>query len=207
MEARYYEKTAGSYDKKWERYTRHTLHKLIEYLPSSLEEKKILDYGCGTGELIQKILVRHPGLAQITGFDPVEEMLQETRKKMEQLPPHQQEKIRLQSHENYAAKFGLIVSSSVLHYLPKPEKTLLHFNSLLKERGTLVLLNYTKDSFLVKYFRWAVRLVDPMHQRAYYPQQIRELLENAGFIRQTDESFKISFLWKEYVIRTTKKAE
>jgi hypothetical protein len=46
-----------------------------------------------------------------------------------------------------------------------------------------------------------------MHHRAYYPQQIRELVENAGFICEADAQFRISFLWKGYVIRASKKAD
>ena len=204
MEVAHYEKTAGSYDEKWKSYTRKTINKLIKYLPDSLEGKKILDFGCGTGELIKDTIILQPGLAQIVGYDPVEEMLREAQKKIKQLPDHQQKKVRLQSHQDYGTKFNLIVSSSVLHYLPEPREVLLHFKSLLKEGGTLVLLDYTKDSFLVKYFRWAVKLVDPLHQQAYYPQQIRELVESAGFIHEGDEQFRISFLWKGYVIRASK---
>ena len=204
MESAYYEKAAGSYDKQWENYTRNSLKRLIAFLPASLEGKKILDFGCGTGELIKEILSHQPDLAKITGYDPVEEMLREAQKKMEQLPDHLQQKVRLQSHQDYGNEFDFIVSSSVLHYLSEPREELLHLKSLLKERGTLVLLDYTKDSFLVKYFRWAVKLVDPLHQQAYYPQQICELVEDAGFKCEDDEEFRISFLWKGYVIRAIK---
>jgi ubiquinone/menaquinone biosynthesis C-methylase UbiE len=207
MKGKHYEKTAGSYDKKWKNYTRRTINRLIALLPASLEGKKVLDFGCGTGALIKEILIRYPGLEEIIGYDPVEEMLNEAQKKIQQLPDNQQKKVQLQSKQNYAAKFDLIVSSSVLHYLPRSEETLLHLQSLLKKGGRLVLLDYTKDSLPVKYFRWAVKLKDPMHHRAYYPQQIRELVENAGFIREADAEFRISFLWKGYVIRASKKVE
>ena len=207
MHAKYYEKSADSYDKKWKSYTQNTLNRLIKLLPASLEEKKILDFGCGTGELIQKILILYPGTEQIVGFDPVEEMLRQAQKKMKQLPDSQQKKVVLQNHQDYTTKFDLVVSSSVLHYLPHPEEALLHLKSLLKEGGTLVLLDYTKNSFVVKYFRWIVRLIDPLHQRAYYPQQIRELVEEAGFLPEREETFRISFLWEGYVIRASKKEE
>jgi 2-polyprenyl-3-methyl-5-hydroxy-6-metoxy-1,4-benzoquinol methylase len=154
MKVKHYEKTAGSYDKKWKNYTRNTLNRLIALLPASLEGKKILDFGCGTGKLIKEILIRYPGLVQISGYDPVEEMLQEAQKKIQQLPDYQQKKVHLQSQQNYASKFDLIVSNSVLHYLPRPEEALLHLQSLLKKGGKLVLLDYTKDSLPVKYFRW-----------------------------------------------------
>lgn len=205
MESQHYEKIAGSYDQKWREYTRTTLQKVIEFLPSSLAGKKVLDFGCGTGELIKKLLILKPELAHISGFDPVEEMLWQAQKKVEQLPEKQQEKVKLQNKQEYGTKFDLIVSSSVLHYLPEPEETLLHINSLLQKGGTMVLVDYTKNSLLVRYSRWIVKLVDPLHQQAYFPEQIREMVEKAGFQTEQDEAFRISPLWKGYVIRAGKK--
>ncbi len=141
----------------------------MEYLPASLEGKRVLDFGCGTGELI-KILLRHkPKLKEVTAYDPAEEMLRQARNKLEKLPERQQEKVVLLNKQEYGTNFDLVVSSSVLHYLPEPAETLLHFNSLLKGGGTLVLLDYTKNSLPVKYFRWLVRWVDPAHHQAFYP--------------------------------------
>lgn len=201
MNKRYYKAIADRYDRRWENYTKTTLHKLIEYLPHALEGKKVLDFGCGTGELIRKLLKLRPELAQLTGYDPVEEMLWQARKKIEQLPDDQKEKVVLKNQEENRTKFDLLVSSSVLHYLPQPAEKLLHLKSFLKEGGTFLLLDYTKNSFPVKYFNWAVRLIDPMHQQAYYPRQIREMVEGAGFTIEREDKFRISFLWEGYVVR------
>ena len=139
----YYKRVANNYDSRWKTYMDKTFQKLIQYLPASLENKTILDFGCGTGELIKRLLTLNPALAQIIGYDPVEKMLRQAQIKMKQLPEHTQEKVKLQSHQNFGMKFDLIVSSSVLHYLPQPQKVLRDFKSLLCEGGTLVLLDYT----------------------------------------------------------------
>ena len=197
----YYKKVANNYDSWWNTYMDNTFRKLIQYLPASLENKKILDFGCGTGELIKRLLVQNPALAQISGYDPVEEMLRQAQIKVRQLPEHTQEKVKLQSHQNFGMRFDLIISSSVLHYLSQPQKVLSYLKSLLCKGGTLVLLDYTKNGFLAKYLEWSFKYIDSMHQQAYKPRQIRDIVEDAGFKAERSEEFRITPLWKGYVIK------
>lgn len=207
MKRDYYKSGADRYDSKWEHYTNITLNKVLQYLPASLTGKKVLDWGCGTGELIKRLLLKHPDIGFITGYDPVEEMLEQAQKKMQQLAAPLREKVALQTKQPFNSKFDLIVSSSVLHYLPQPERSLDQFKSLLQDGGKLVLLDYTRDGFLVKYFEWAIKLIDSRHQQAYSGRQIREMVERQGFAAEREEAFNISLLWKGYVISASAKDE
>lgn len=207
MKRDYYKFGADRYDRKWKHYTNITLNKLLQYLPASLTGKKILDWGCGTGELIKRLLLKHPDLGSITGYDPVEEMLKQAQIKVQQLSVPLREKVMLQTKQPFNCKFNLIVSSSVLHYLPQPERSLDQFRSLLQEGGKLILLDYTKDGFLVKHFEWAIKLIDSRHQQAYSGRQIRKMVERHGFSTEREEAFNISPLWKGYVISASAKEE
>lgn len=201
MKRDYYKSNAVSYDSKWANYTNVTLNKLLDYLPTPLTDKNVLDWGCGTGELIKKMLLQHTALNHITGYDPSEEMLAQASVKIEQLSAALRNKVKLQSHPQFDQKFDLIVSSNVLHYLPSPDKSLLLFKSLLKKDGCLLLLDYTKNGLLAKYFEWAFKLIDSRHQQAYTGQEIRHLVENNGFYTEKEEEFRIAPLWEGYVIR------
>lgn len=203
MSTKYYDKIADSYDKQWQEYTRRTLDKLIDYLPASLEGKKVLDWGCGTGELIKRILIRNPELEQVWGYDPSAEMLRQAGQKISQLPLQKQQQVKFSSDPPFDDKFDLLVSSSVFHYLPDPRQSLLKFRSLLGQQGVLVLLDYTKSSFFAQYFEWAIRLIDPVHQQAYQGQQIRKLVEAAGFKPLQAETFRVSAFWQAYVIKAS----
>ena len=206
MKADYYKKSASSYDSTWKRYTNNTHKKLLEYLPTSLANKRVLDFGCGTGALMKTLLIRHPELAHLSGYDPSAEMLQQAQKKMGEFSEQVQRKVQLQTQLDFETKFDLIVSSSVLHYLPQPGASLRTLKSLLREGGSLVLVDYTKDGLLVKYFEWTFKFIDSLHQQAYSPREIRQLVEKAGFTAVKDEAFPISPLWQGYVIRALARA-
>lgn len=105
------------YDRQWATYTHRTLDKTEAYLPD-LTGQTILDVGCGTGELIRRMLVRYPDVACVVGYDPSEKMLRQARQKLATLPHSLSGKVRLQSDDHYDTAFDLIVSTSVFHYLP-----------------------------------------------------------------------------------------
>ena len=198
----YYKHVADTYDRQWKTYTDKTLGKASDYLPD-LTGKVLLDHGCGTGELIWKMLVSNSGLVQVVGYDPSEEMLQQARHKLHLLPDDLQQKVELQHDDQYSTKFDLIVSTSVLHYLPQPEMTLKRWRSLLRPEGAIILLDYSKNGWLPRYFEWAIRLIDQAHHRAYYLAQAEAMVERAGFSIDGHEAFTISSFWQGFIIKAS----
>ncbi|MEK6480444.1 class I SAM-dependent methyltransferase [Catalinimonas sp. 4WD22] len=203
MSVNYFINIADSYDKKWKSYTDNTLEKAFQYFPESLEGKTILDFGCGTGELIRRTLEKHPNLGHITGYDPVENMLQQARKKIQHLPGYLRDKVKLQNQKNFENKYDLIVSTSVFHYLQHPDSEMVNLKAHLQKDGMLILLDYIKSGFLAKYFEWAIKRIDNMHHKVYSPHQIQEILGRAGFKIISSEKFKITFFWKGVVVCAT----
>ena len=198
----YYKNVADTYDRQWKTYTDKTLGKVSDYLPD-LMGKVLLDHGCGTGELIRKMLVGNPGVAQVIGYDPSEEMLEQARNKLYLLPDDLQKKVRLQHDDQYDTRFDLIVSTSVLHYLPQPQMTLERWRSLLRPDGVVILLDYSKAGWLAQYFEWAIRLVDQAHHQSYYPSQAKTMVERAGFHIDHHEVFTISSFWQGFIIKAS----
>ena len=202
MSINYYKNVADTYDQQWKAYTDKTLDKVSEYLPD-LTGKVTLDYGCGTGELIWRMLFSNPGSARVVGYDPSTAMLQQARNKLRLLPDDLRKKVRLQQEDQYNTQFDLIVSTSVLHYLPHPQTTLEHWRSLLRPTGTIILLDYSKNGWLARYFEWAIRLVDQAHRQAYYLAQVEAMVEDSGFNVDDREDFTINSLWKGFVIKAS----
>ena len=192
----YYKAKARDYDQLWEQYTAATLSKAMTCLPIALNGLQILDYGCGTGELLLKLIEFDPGFEKLVGYDPSDEMLQQAKKKLEMLNAEISKKIELFNSINFPNKFDLIITTNAFHYFEDPEEVLLFFRENLKKEGLLIIVDYTKESFPAKYFEWAIKCIDKAHHRAFYEEEITKLVDNTGFDLISAEKFKISQLWK-----------
>lgn len=198
----YYQKHAQGYDKLWEQYTAKTLDKVMERMPS-MTSKSILDYGCGTGELIRRLILRDDSFGKIVGYDPSDEMLQVSHKKIRQFDDATQKKVTLRSDPKFTQMFDIIISVSAFHYFQNPNEVLKTFKNLLNKGGLLIIVDYAKESLLVRYFEWFIRLIDKAHQKAYSLGELSDLVENAGFEMLESEKFKISTVWKGIAIKAT----
>ena len=192
----YYKAKAKDYDKLWEQYTAATLSKAMTCLPTSLNGLQILDYGCGTGELLSKLIEYDPNFGKLVGYDPSDEMLQQAERKLEKVDAEIRKKIELFNSINFSNKFDLITTTNAFHYFEDPEEVLLFFRENLKKQGLLIIVDYTKESFPAKYFEWFIKFMDKAHQRAFYEEEITKLVGNAGFDLISAEKFQISQLWK-----------
>lgn len=198
----YYQRVADSYDQQWKAYSNQTLSRVGKYLPD-LTDKTILDHGCGTGELIWRMLASNPRLAQVIGYDPSPAMRRQARNKLRLLPDELQQKASLQNEDEYDTHFDLIVSTSVLHYLQNPETTLARWRSLLQPDGMMILLDYSKAGWLPRYFEWAIRWIDRAHHQAYYQVQAQTMIEGAGFDIDRNETFTINHFWQGFIIKSS----
>lgn len=197
----YYKAKAKDYDRLWEQYTAVTLAKTMACLPASLNGLQILDYGCGTGELLLKLIEYDPNFEKLVGYDPSNEMLQQAEKKLQKADAEIRRKIALFDNINFSNRFDLIITTNAFHYFKDPEEVLLFFRENLKKEGLLIIVDYTKESFPVKYFEWFIKFMDKAHQRAFYKEEIAKLVGDAGFDLIAAEKFKISQLWKGVLVK------
>lgn len=200
----YYTKHAALYDKKWQHYTQVTLDKTLQYLPPDLMDQSILDYGCGTGELIVRLLSLHPDVQRIVGLDPSESMLRMARTKVDFLSSDQMSKVELANSAMFSLEdnaFDLITSTSTFHYFNDPEAELNRLRQALKRTGTMVLLDCSKNGILAKYFEWLIKAVDHGHQKAYTLDEARKIAQAAGYNVLAAEEFQVDTLWKGWIMK------
>jgi trans-aconitate methyltransferase len=75
-----YAKAAERYDEKWAFYVEATTRETLRRIPMT-PTTRILDVGCGTGELLRRLRAKYPD-AVLAGLDPVAEMLAVARDKL-----------------------------------------------------------------------------------------------------------------------------
>jgi len=93
--------------------------------------EKILDLGCGTGDLAE--IIAHSG-ALVTGVDSSKEMIADARKKF----PHIDFEIKRAESLNYHDRFDAVFSNATLHWISEKEKAVTCIYNALKSGGRFV---------------------------------------------------------------------
>lgn len=181
------------YDWIWPHYIRKTIAKSLNAVPLNGNEK-ILDIGCGTGPLEVALLHRHPGV-NILGIDLSREMLERAQQKLKNHP-----KVRLIEGDFVTTELGeqnfdVAFCLSNLHYFPKPQAIFEKTERLLKNGGTLVVIDWNRRSLKGKIYDWYMNLCDPGFVKAYRPDEVRSLLKAAGFHVEKTSFFYVFPSW------------
>jgi ubiquinone/menaquinone biosynthesis C-methylase UbiE len=186
-----YAKAADRYDEKWSFYveatTRETLKRLV--IPPAA---RILDVGCGTGELLLRLAARHPD-SMLSGIDPVPAMLQMAERK---LPGRVDFRVGYASALPWPdASFDVVVSCNMFHYVTQPLLALQEMHRVLRPGGSLVITDWCDDYLMCRLCNVYLRLTNRAYYKTYKQRECLDLLSAAGTPVTGIERYKISWLW------------
>ena len=186
-----YAKAASHYDEKWAFYVEATTRETLRRLPLSAASR-VLDVGCGTGELLRRIRANVPD-AVLAGLDPVPEMLDVAREK---LSGHDDLRVGYADRLPWnAGTFDVVVSCNMFHYISEPLTALREMARVLRPTGALVLTDWCDDYFACRICNLYLRLTNRAFYKTYRQAECLELLKVAGYEVQSFERYKISWLW------------
>ncbi len=165
---------------------------------------RVIEIGCGTGNLLILIKRLHPG-AEVVGLDPDAKALARARRKAarEALP------VRLE--RGFAgelpypdASFDRVFSAFMFHHLEpdEKEKTLHEARRVLKPSGSLHLLDFggakvRSDGFIARLQHRTERLRDNFGER------IPTLMREAGFADPTEVAHRVTIFGRVTYYRAT----
>lgn len=143
---------------------------------------KILDLGCGTGDLTSEIAKYG---SDILGIDASKEMIEKAKYKFSDIPFRVEDAIDL----NYQNEFDGIISNAVLHWIKSPTKVLESVYSSLKVGGRFVAEFGGKDncneitSTIINIINETTFKFNPSKFPWYFPSigEYTTLMENIGF--------------------------
>jgi ubiquinone/menaquinone biosynthesis C-methylase UbiE len=186
-----YSAIAPDYDEKWSFYVLSTTRETLRRLPLAANDR-VLDVGCGTGELLARIAAKYPQ-ARLAGVDPVVEMLEVARRKLS-------DKVDLRVGWANGlpwpdGAFDLVVSCNMFHYITHPVEAVHEMERVLRPGGRIVITDWCDDYLACRLCNLYLRLTSKAHYKTYREAECRALLTEAGYPRPSVERYKISWLW------------
>lgn len=178
-----YTRLAKIYEERWKNYLASTEDAILSQLKLKGKET-IVDAGCGTGSLICKIQEKLKHKGKLIGFDITPAMLDLAELKVTERRFSKNLQFELAHCEHFTAKnksVDIVISSSVFHHLPHPEKALEEFHRVLKKNGRLLLLDLCTDFPSMKVYDFVARVFHKAHHKAYSSAEMQTLLKQHKF--------------------------
>jgi ubiquinone/menaquinone biosynthesis C-methylase UbiE len=200
---REYSEAAEHYDEKWAFYVDATTRQTMARLSFLRPRDRILDVGCGTGELLTRLAAKYPE-ARLAGLDPVPEMLEVAKRKLSD---------RVDLRVGWAnglpwpdGSFDVVVSCNMFHYITHPVEAVKEMERVLRPGGKLVITDWCDDYLACRVCNLYLRVTSRAFYKTYRQSECASLLRQAGHTDPYIERYKISWLWGLMTAIATKPA-
>ena len=143
----------------------------------SANPKKLLDVGCGTGNVLMKLDTNED--VSLYGLDISEKMIETAKKNLgnkAELKVGDSEYMPWEDHS-----FDVIVCNASFHHYPNPEKVLLEIKRVLKSNGILIIGDPTAPVIGRQILNVFFKISNNGDYRIYSKKEIQALLIKCGF--------------------------
>ena len=190
---RHYSRLAPAYDRRWDRYSRGSLGKLVQRLPLRGDER-ILDIACGTGRLEGLLRQQHPGL-DITGIDLSPHMIEVARGRLPEDPQTRWHHGTLDTVELPPASFDVVTCNNAFHLFPGQQQALEKMAGLTRPGGVVAIVDWCREYPQIGALQLLVRLGAGQRRRILNRAELGAMLTKAGLEVETAERFSATPFW------------
>lgn len=176
-----YARGAADYDRRWARYTRASLALLRPWI-AGRALGRVLDVGCGTGNLLGLLAASGARVDAYAGIDPAPAMLRVAEAKLRAsgipgaLVAAVAEALPLAD-----GTFHVAVSASNLHDWDDPRAGFAEIRRALRPGGELLLLDWHRDPLPMRLLNLGMRIARTGYRRMYARGEMVDALDRAGF--------------------------
>ncbi|MVX64297.1 methyltransferase domain-containing protein [Clostridium chromiireducens] len=173
---KHFNSTAGEYDSSFDgRFVKVMYEPLLDELDKNVEGK-FLDVGCGTGNILCKLV---NGKRELFGIDLSENMVRECSKRMKD---NAEIKVADAEHMPYKDNFfDVLICNASFHHYPHPAEVLKEMKRVLKNGGRLLI----GEGYAIQPFRAILNVSfhfsDSGDFKSYGKHEFIRMLEDNGF--------------------------
>lgn len=146
---------------------------------------KVLDVGCGTGDLTLAAKQAAGAAGQVTGIDAAREMIEAAQRKAARAGAEVRFRAELIEHLPFPDnEFDVVLSSIMMHHLPGDLKRrgLIEVRRVLRPAGRLFIVDFKRPSDAMS---WVTRMALLHMGPAVGVQDLPAIMREAGFVRVT----------------------
>lgn len=176
-----YARGAAEYDRRWARYNGASLALLRPWI-AGRAVGRVLDVGCGTGNLLPLLAESGARVDAYTGIDPALAMLRIAREKLRASAIRGGVLAATAEALPFAdGAFDTAISASTLHDWSDPHAGIAEIRRVLRPGGELLLLDWHRDPLPMRLLNAWMRLARAGYRRMYARREMEAALAAAGF--------------------------
>ena len=196
-----YARGAAEYDRRWARYNRATLALLRPWIAGRVLGR-VLDVGCGTGNLLSLLAGSGARVDRYAGIDPAPRMLRIAREKLRaSTTPGALLAATAEALPFAPGAFDTAISASTLHDWVDPHVGLAEVRRVLRPGGELLLLDWHRDPLPMRLLNAGMRIARVGYRRMYARNEVADALAGAGFRVTAEARGGAGGLWRVIAFR------
>ena len=198
-----YSKLASSYDSNWGWFCESAWSAALPLLPD-LAGKWVLDAGCGTGLMTDRLSDEVGNWGQVVAIDACQEMLDKAQYKGSDRRNVTLHRAPITAIPARDRSFDLVVCSSVLHMVSDLGPSFKEWHRVLNTNGEVVILDYDAAYWPLSLAHRFWRLKKSTYNRAWRVEEVESALKNHGFSIIESRKARLSRLWRIWLVRARK---
>jgi ubiquinone/menaquinone biosynthesis C-methylase UbiE len=199
-----YARGAAEYDRRWARYNRATLALLRPWI-ARRALGRVLDVGCGTGNLLPLLADAGARADAYAGIDRAPAMLRMAREKARaSATPAGFVAATAETLPFAADSFDTAITASSLHDWGDPHAGLAEIRRVLRPGGELLLLDWYRDPLPMRLLNAWMRISRAGYRRMYARGEMADALAAAGFRVTGEARGAAGGPWRVIAFRSTR---